>query len=88
MFRAISKAKRVDIIRNGKPMSLHLSGDINLLSMIKSTPAFCQPYLPATVDSVLPGGPGEKIGLKKGNKLLALNGVKITSANVFLDELS
>ena len=56
--------------------------------MIKSTPAFCQPYLPATVDSVLPGGPGEKIGLKKGNKLLALNGVKITSANVFLDELS
>ena len=32
MFRAISKAKRVDIIRNGKPMSLHLSGDINLLS--------------------------------------------------------
>ena len=88
MFRALSKATRVDIIRNGKPKSLPLSGDINLLDMIKSTPAFCRPYLPATVDSVIPGGPCEKLGLKKGNKILALNGVKITSANLFLDELS
>ena len=88
MFRALSKATRVDIIRNGKPKSLSLSGDINLLDMIKSTPAFCRPYRPATVDSVIPGGPGEKLGLKKGNKILALNGVKITSANLFLDELS
>lgn len=32
MFRALSKATRVDIIRNGKPKSLSLSGDINLLT--------------------------------------------------------
>ena len=88
MFRTLSEARCVDIVRNGKPMRLNLPGDINLLNMIKTTPAFCRPYLPAIVDSVMPGGPAEKLGLKKGYKLLAINGVKITSANLFLDELS
>ena len=66
MFRDLSEARQVSIIRGGKPMQLALPGDLNLLDMIKSVPVFCRPYLPARIDSVIQGGPAAKIGLKAG----------------------
>lgn len=74
LYRDISEAKRVDILRDGKPMSISLSGDLNLLNMIKADPAFVRPLLPARIDSVMAGSPAEKAGLKAGNHILALNG--------------
>lgn len=88
LFRDLSKAKRVDIIRNGKPMSINLPGDINLLNMLKSSPMFCRPFLNADVDSVIEKGPAYKIGIRKGDRLLAINGKKVDSANDFMNELS
>lgn len=88
LFRDLSKAKRVDIIRNGKPMSINLPGDINLLNMLKSSPMFCRPFLNADVDSIIEKGPAYKIGIRKGDRLLALNGKKVDSANDFMNELS
>ncbi len=88
MYREISKAKRVDVMRDGKKVSINLTGDLNLLDMIKTTPAFCLPYVPANVDSVMAGGPAAKAGIKKGDKIVALNGKKITSSNQFTNELS
>ena len=57
MFRALSTAHRVDIIRNGKPMSLQLPGDINMLGMFKATPRFVEIYQPLRIDSVAKGTP-------------------------------
>ena len=88
LFRDLSKAKRVDIIRNGKPMSINLPGDINLLNMLKSSPMFCRPFLYADVDSIIEKGPAYKIGIRKGDRLLAINGKKVDSANDFMNELS
>jgi regulator of sigma E protease len=88
MFRDISKAKRVDVLRNGKKMSISLPGDIDLLNMIKDVPAFCLPYVPADIDSLMADGPAAKAGLKKGDKIVALNGIKISSSNQFTTELS
>lgn len=88
LFRDLSKATRVDIIRNGKPMSINLPGDINLLNMLKSSPMFCRPFLNADVDSVIEKGPAYKIGIRKGDRLLAINGKKVDSANDFMNELS
>ena len=79
LFRDLSKAKRVDIIRNGKPMSINLPGD---------TPMFCRPFLNADVDSIIEKGPAYKIGIRKGDRLLAINGKKVDSANDFMNELS
>ena len=42
LFRSISQARNVDVIRNGKPTRVQLSGEINLLGMLKSTPMFCR----------------------------------------------
>ena len=88
LYRDISEAHRVDIIRDGKPMSISLPGDLNLLGMIKADPAFVRPLIPAEVDSVLPGTPAQKMGLVKGDRILALNGAPVDSYNEFIDQLA
>ena len=87
LYRDISEAHRVDIVREGKPMSISLPGEINMLNMIKADPAFVRPLMPAVVDSILPGTPATKIGLQKGDKILAVNGSPIDSYNEFVDQL-
>ncbi len=73
LYRNLSEAKRVDIIREGKKMSLTLPGDLNLLDMLKTQPTFVQPFIPCVIDSILPGTPAAEAGLAKGDKLLSLN---------------
>ena len=87
LYRDISEATRVDIIRDGKPMSISLPGELNLLNMMKADPSFVRPLLPAKVDSIMPGMPADKIGMKKGDEILALNGAPIDSYNEFIDQL-
>ena len=87
LYRDISEAKRVDIVRDGKSMSISLPGEINMLNMIKADPAFVRPLMPAVVDSVLPGTPAAKIGMQKGDKILAVNDAPIDSYNEFIDQL-
>ena len=87
LFRDISKAKRVDLIRDGKQISLQLPGDINLLGMLKSVPSFVRPLIPAEVDSVMADSPAAAIGLQKGDKLVAINGNTVDSYNEFTDQL-
>ena len=83
IYRSISEAKRVDIIRNGKQMSLNLPGNLNLLDMLKKQPTFVQPLVPAEIDSVLPGTPAAAIGMAKGDKVTAINGKPLDSWNEF-----
>lgn len=85
LFRALSEAHTVRIRRGGKPMTLSLSGDINLLGMLKATPVFTRPLVPADVDSVLAGTPAAKIGIKKGDRILAFNGQPVDSWAAFED---
>ena len=87
LYREISEAKRVDIIRGGKPMSINLPGELNLLGMLKADPSFVRPLLPAKIDSIIAGSPAEKAGMKAGDKILALNGSPVDSYNEFIDLL-
>ena len=87
LYREISEAKRVDIIRDGKPMSINLSGELNLLGMLKADPSFVRPLLPAKIDSIIAGSPAEKAGMLAGDQILALNGAPIDSYNEFVDQL-
>jgi len=87
LYRDISEAHRVDIIRGGKQLSLTLPGDLNLLEMLKSEPSFVRPLLPALIDSVIPGTPAAEIGLKKGDRIVAINGKAIDSYNEFTDQI-
>ncbi len=87
LYRDISEATRVDIIRQGKPMSITLPGELNLLNMMKADPSFVRPLLPAKVDSVLPETPAAQIGLQKGDEIMALNDKPVDSYNEFVDLL-
>lgn len=100
VYRDLSEAHYADIIRDGKKMRISLPGHINLLGMLKSTPRFVTPFTPAVVDTVLQRlpvaedskdsieTPAWKMGLKKGDKILALNGKAVDSYNEFTDEIS
>jgi len=81
LFRDVSTATRVDIVRGGKPMSISLPGDLNLLNMLKNDPSFMRPFVPAVISDVQKGGAAEKAGMKKGDKIIALNGKPIDSWN-------
>lgn len=81
LFRDVSTATRVDIVRGGKPMSISLPGDLNLLNMLKNDPSFMRPLIPAVISDVQKGGAADKAGMKKGDKIIALNGKPIDSWN-------
>ncbi len=87
LYRDLSEAKRADIIRDGKAMSLQLPGDINLLGMLKAEPSFVRPLIPAEIDSVMADTPAASIGLQKGDRIVAINNKSVDSYNEFTDQL-
>ena len=87
LYRDLSEAKRVDLVRDGQQMSLSLPGDINLLGMMKAEPSFVRPLVPAEVDSVMADSPAASMGLQKGDKIIAINDTAIDSYNEFTDQL-
>jgi regulator of sigma E protease len=87
LYRDLSEATRVDLIRNGKQMSLSLPGNINLLGMLKAEPSFVRPLIPAEVDSVMADSPAAGIGLQQGDKIVGINGNAVDSYNEFTDQL-
>lgn len=88
LYRDISEAHRVDVIRDGKPMSISLPGDLNLLGMLKADPSFVRPLIPAVIDSVMPGTPAATVGLQKGDRIVAINGSPVDSYNEFTDRIA
>lgn len=87
LYRDLSEAHRVDIIRAGKPMSLTLPGDLNMLDMLQKQPSFVRPLIPAQVDSVMPGTAAALMGMRRGDVVVGINGVSVGSWNAFTDEI-
>ena len=87
LYRDLSEAYSVDLIRDGKKMTLKLPGNLNLLGMLKAEPSFVRPLIPAEVDSVMADSPAASIGLQKGDKIVAINDKAIDSYNEFTDQL-
>ena len=87
LYRDLSEATRVDLIRDGKKMSLKLPGDLNLLGMLKAEPSFVRPLIPAEVDSIMADTPAASIGLQKGDRIVGINDKAVDSYNEFTDQL-
>ena len=83
VYRHIADAKVVQVKRGGKTVNINMPEDMSLLDMLKTEPAFARPFIPAVVDSVMPGTPAAKAGVQKGDKILAINGHAVDSWNEF-----
>lgn len=88
LLRNISKSQEVIVLRNNREVLVPLSGDLNLLEMMKAEPMFCFPYLPARVDSVIAGSVAEKAGMHKGDVIVKLGSKKIDTWTTFDYEVS
>ncbi|MDO4161240.1 MAG: RIP metalloprotease RseP [Prevotellaceae bacterium] len=87
MYRAISEAKTVDVLRQGKKVTINMPEEMSLLTMLKAEPVFTRPLIPAETDSVLANSPAAKAGMLKGDKIVAINGKAIDSWNEFENNL-
>ena len=87
MLRAITEARVVKVNRQGQEVEVFLP-EISLLDIAKDSPTFVEPLLPNVVDSVMPGRPFAEVGIRQGDKLLAINGESLSSYNAFVNKLA
>lgn len=83
MYRSIADARTVDVMRQGKKVTITMPEEMSLLTMLKEQPVFTRPFIPADIDSVKPGSAAAQIGMRKGDRLLSINGKPIDSWNEF-----
>ena len=87
MFRDLSTAHSAEVLRDGRRVTISLPGDLNLLDMLRHTPQFVRPFVPAEVDTVMPDTPAKKAGICKGDVILAVGDSLVDSWNEFSNEL-
>ncbi len=85
VFRMLSKAETVTVLRDGREVEIQLTEKLNMLHIIQENPPFLTFYAPAIIDSVLPGSAMERVGGKAGDRLLAVDGKEISTWTDFDD---
>ena len=75
VYRTISQAKTVTVLRNGAEVTLQMPDEgINLLEMLEQDPRFLSVNVPTVIDSVLPGSPAAEAGIRKGDRITSVDG--------------
>lgn len=77
VYRTLSEAQAVTVLREGKEVVLQMPEDMDMLKMIKETPPFLVPVVPSEIDTVMMGSPAFKAGIRKGDKILAVDGTEV-----------
>ena len=81
VYTDLTKASSATVLRDGKEISISLPEKLDLIEMIGHAPLFLEPAIPSVVDSVMPGSPAEKAGMRSGDKILAFNGKRLSTWN-------
>ena len=87
LYRNLSEAKSVTVIRSGKDVTINMPQKMSLLTMMKNDPPFVRVRVPAVIDSVLPNTVASKAGMKRGYRLVSLNGTPLDSWQAYEDVL-
>ncbi len=88
LYRAVADGRLVTVLRNGQEVNISLPGDMDLIGMLKDVPPFMRVCIPATIDSVAMGGAAEQAHMKKGDKVISINGQDASTYNKLVDILS
>ena len=83
VYRAVSEASVVTVLRDGKEVNLQMPEDMNMLDMLKANPPFMIPFMPSVVDSVVPEAPAGKAGMRAGDRIMAMDGQPVATWNDF-----
>jgi regulator of sigma E protease len=83
----LDKAKTVEVDRNGQQVTIDIADDFDTKVIDREAAFLITPQIPFVLDSVVPGMPGAKGGLKKGDSLISLNGDTLVYFQQFLREL-
>ena len=86
MLRAIAEARSVMVNRDGQEVEIFMP-EISLLDIAQDEPGFVEILFPNVVDSVLVGSAFDKVGICKGDVLLAVNDAPVSSWNSFTEKL-
>ena len=86
VYRAVSEAREVTVLRGGKEANLTMPEDMNMLEMLKSNPPFMVPFIPSVIDSVLPSSPVYEAGIRSGDRIVAMDGKPVATWSDF-DEI-
>jgi len=82
LYQDLSNASQVTVLRGGKQVTITMPEDgLNLLTMMKESPVFMSPLVPAVISDVEKGSPAYKAGMRKGTRVLAVDGVAINTKN-------
>ena len=73
MFRALAKAAKVTVLRDGKEIELNMPEELSLFDFVRDEP-FISVYSPMVVDSVMPGSGAMYAGMQAGDSILSVNG--------------
>ncbi|MCW3103422.1 MAG: peptidase [Bacteroidetes bacterium] len=71
----LNETRSIQVERNGQLVNIPVTED-NISKMIESRGKnmLVAPRFPCVVDSLSPGDPAEKVGIKKGDKIISVNG--------------
>ena len=83
MLRALARAKEVTVLRGGREVVITMPEDINLLNMNRDGESFVSFYRPMLIDSVAPGLGADRAGLRKGDRIVSVNGTDAATWNRF-----
>ena len=72
MYRAIAKASKVTVLRNGQKVDLDMPDELSLFDFTRTVP-FVSILSPMTVDSVVAGNGAYNAGLLAGDTILEVN---------------
>lgn len=86
-IRDLSNAHIAHVQREGKPIDIPLSGEMNLLEMLEE-PRYIDALVPLNIDSIVAGSPAESIGLQRGDIITSLNEESINDFNDLQQKLA
>ncbi len=83
MLRAIAAADEVTVLRDGREVAISIPDDLTLLNMNRDGMPFISFYMPMEIDSVAPDMGAARAGLRKGDRIVSINGVETDTWNRF-----
>lgn len=83
VYRDLSEAKSVTVLRQGERVTFGLPGDLNMLEMLQSQPPFVSPLMPSVIDEVVAGSPAERAGIRAADRMIGFNGHPMATWNEF-----